>query len=65
MEGKRLFFLYQGEAPTQMMLDNGEYSMKRFAAIYGFTYMGMGTNQAEAARLRGVLTSLSVPTADD
>lgn len=61
-EGKRLFFLYQGEAPTQMMLDNGEYSIKRFAAIYGFTYMGMATNQAEAARLRGVLTSLSVPT---
>lgn len=35
-KGKRLFFLYQGAAPTQMMIDDGEYTMSRFAGMYGF-----------------------------
>lgn len=40
-KGKRLFFLYQGAAPTQMMIDDGEYTMSRFAGMYGFIYEGM------------------------
>ncbi len=49
--GKRLFFIYQGAAPTKMMLDDGEYSMSRFARMYGFSYEGM----AGAKELRSKL----------
>lgn len=51
-KGKRLFFLYQGEAPTKMMIDDGEYTMSRFSAMYGFSYEGMATNKNEAKALR-------------
>lgn len=50
--GKQFFFLYQGAAPTQKMLDDGEYSMKRFAEMYGFTYEGMANTKSEARSLR-------------
>lgn len=53
--GKRLFFLYQGGGPTQKMLDDGEYTMRRFATIYGFTYEGMATNKEQALELRSKL----------
>ena len=33
------------------MLEAGEYTMKRFAALYGMAYSGMATNRAEAAKL--------------
>lgn len=38
--GKTLF-VFQGAAPETWMLDAGEFTMKRFAALYGLTYMGM------------------------
>ena len=47
--GKKLFFIFQGAAPTQEQLAAADYTMGRFAAMYGFTYAGMITNQAEAA----------------
>lgn len=50
-KGKRLFFLYQGAAPTKMMIDDGEYTMSRFAEMYGFTYEGMATSKSEAKTL--------------
>ena len=53
--GKRFFFLYQGAAPTKMMIDDGEYSMSRFARMYGFTYEGMATSKSEAKELRNKL----------
>lgn len=53
--GKRLFFLYQGAAPTKMMIDDGEYSMSRFARMYGFTYEGMATDRGQAQELRAKL----------
>lgn len=53
--GKRFFFLYQGAAPTKMMIDDGEYSMSRFARMYGFTYEGMATSKSEAKELRSKL----------
>ena len=49
--GKRLYFLFQGAAPTKDMLDRGEYTMSRFAALYGAEYMGMATTAAEAREL--------------
>ena len=33
------------------MLEAGEYTMKRFAALYGMAYGGMATNKAEAVQL--------------
>lgn len=53
--GKQLFFLYQGEAPTKMMIDDGEYSMSRFAGMYGFDYCGMANNASQAKALRSKL----------
>lgn len=47
----RLFFLYQGASQEKWMMDAGEYTIKRFAALYGLSYQGMATNQAEAAAL--------------
>lgn len=54
-KGKKLFFLYQGAAPTKMMIDDGEYSMNRFAGMYGFTYEGMANNKSQARELRNKL----------
>lgn len=51
-KGKKLFFLYQGAAPTKMMIDDGEYTMSRFAGMYGFSYEGMATNKSQAKTLR-------------
>jgi putative NADPH-quinone reductase len=51
-KGKKLFFLYQGAAPTKMMIDDGEYTMSRFAKMYGFEYMGMANNESQAKALR-------------
>ena len=51
MSGKTLYFVFQGGAPTREMLDWGEYTMKRFAALYGMTYGGMVDNAHEARAL--------------
>lgn len=51
-EGKRLFFVYQGASPTKMMIDDGEYTMRRFSAIYNFVYEGMANDGEQAERLR-------------
>lgn len=49
--GRKLYFVFQGAAPENWMLDAGEYTMKRFAALYGMKYMGMATNIKEAKDL--------------
>lgn len=54
-KGKKLFFLYQGAAPTKMMIDDGEYTMSRFAEMYGFSYEGMATGKSQAKALRSKL----------
>ena len=51
MAGKRLFFVFQGAAPTPAMLERAEYTVSRFAGLYGMEYMGMATNAHEAAEL--------------
>lgn len=53
--GKKLFFLFQGAAPTQAMLDRGEFTMSRYASLYGADYMGMATNEREARELASKL----------
>ena len=39
LAGKRLFFLFRGGAPTQQMYERGEYTINRFAGLYGMDYM--------------------------
>ena len=38
-------------APQQAHYRKGEYTMKRFAGLYGMKYAGMATNHSEAAKL--------------
>ncbi|WP_024345885.1 flavodoxin family protein [Lacrimispora indolis] len=47
LSGRKLFFLFQGAAPEKWMLEAGEYTMNRFASLYGMTYMGMATSRRE------------------
>lgn len=51
LSGRKLYFVFQGAAPEKWMLEAGEYTMKRFAVLYGMTYGGMATNKNEAAKL--------------
>lgn len=55
MAGKRLFFLFQGGAPTPDMIGRGEFTMHRFARLYGMEWCGMATSAAEARRLAAKL----------
>ena len=51
LSGRKLYFVFQGAAPEKWMLEAGEYTMKRCAALYGMTYGGMATNKTEAEKL--------------
>ncbi len=51
LSGRKLYFVFQGAAPEKWMLEAGEYTMKRFAALYGMTYGGMATNKNEAEKM--------------
>ena len=51
LSGRTLYVLFQGAAPEKWMLEAGEYTMKRFAGLYGMKYAGMATNHSEAAKL--------------
>ena len=55
LSGRKLYFVFQGAAPEKWMLDAGEYTMKRFAALYGMHYEGMATDKAEAEKLNQAL----------
>lgn len=50
-QGKKMIFLFQGAAPEKWMLEAGEYTMSRFAKLYGMDYIGMATNTNEAKKL--------------
>ena len=47
-EGKTMYFIFQGAAPEKWMLEAGEYTMKRFAGLYGMNYGGMITDMSSA-----------------
>ena len=51
LSGGRLYFLFQGASPEKWMLEAGEYTMKRFAGLYGMKYEGMATDKTEAVNL--------------
>ena len=50
LSGRTLYFLFQGAAPEKWMMEAGEYTMKRFAGLYGMGYAGMATNRSEAEK---------------
>lgn len=47
----KLFFVFQGAAPERWMMEAGEYTIDRFARLYGLEYAGMVTNCSEAKNL--------------
>lgn len=49
---RKLYFIFQGVGPEKWVLEAAEYTMKRFAFMYGFTYGKMITNQKEAKEWR-------------
>ena len=49
--GRKLAFVFQGAAPEKWMLETGDYTMSRFAGLYGMEYAGMATTRSEAADL--------------
>jgi multimeric flavodoxin WrbA len=51
LDGKRLFFILQGSAPTKEQLYTAEWTMERFAGLYRMRYEGMASNAAEATAL--------------
>lgn len=51
MSGKTLYFLFQGAAPEDWMLRAGEYTMSRFAQMYGFRWGGMAVTESDARSL--------------
>lgn len=55
LAGRTLCFLFQGAAPEKWMMEAGDYTMKRFAMLYGMKYAGMATNRKEAEKLSAAL----------
>ena len=55
LAGRTLFFLFQGAAPEQWMLEVGEYTMERFAGLYGMKYAGMATDLKQTRELAKAL----------
>lgn len=51
LKGRKFVFLFQGAAPEGWMLEKGEYTMNRFARMYGMEYVGMATNGTDAKAL--------------
>ena len=48
LSNKQLIFVFQGAAPEKWMLDAGDYTVSRFASLYGMEYLGMATNGKSA-----------------
>ena len=48
LSGIKVAFIFQGAAPEMWMLEKAEYTMSRFAKMYGMEYAGMASNAREA-----------------
>ena len=51
LHDRKLYFVFQGAVPEKWMLEAGDYTMSRFAGLYGMIYGGMVTDKADAAKL--------------
>ena len=49
--GEKLAFVFQGAAPEAWMLEKAEYTISRFARMYGMEYTGMASSEKEAKTL--------------
>ena len=49
--GKDLYFIIQGASPEKWQLEACDFTMSRFAGLYGFNYKGMITNSSDARSL--------------
>ena len=49
--GKNLYFIMQGASPEKWQLEACEFTMSRFAGLYGFSYKGMVTDLQEAKNM--------------
>ena len=52
---KKLYFIFQGAAPTKEQLNAGNYTMERYGILYGFKYQGMITDKSEAQKMNNNL----------
>ena len=52
---KKLYFIFQGAAQTKEQLNDGNYTMERYAILYGFKYKGMITDKSEAQKMNNNL----------
>lgn len=52
LTGRKLYFVFQGAGPEKWMLEAGEYTMERFAGLYGMAYAGMVTNPLDAQKMQ-------------
>ena len=50
-QGKKLFFVFQGASPTKEQMAAGNYTVGRYAMLYGMEYQGMATDRKEAQEL--------------
>lgn len=55
LSGRNLFLIYQGAAPEKWMLEDGEYTIQRFASMYGFSYKGCISNSADIPAMQKLL----------
>ncbi|MGN0837622.1 MAG: flavodoxin family protein [Pyramidobacter sp.] len=55
LKGRKLYFVYQGAAPEQWMIDAGKFTMNRFANLYGMEFGGMAVTRADAEALNRTL----------
>lgn len=51
LSGREFVFLFQGAAPEKWMLEKAEYTMSRFAQMYGMKYVGMATDMKQAEEI--------------
>ena len=51
LSGKTLCFVFQGAAPEKWMLDAGNFTMERFAKLYGMKYAGMVTDRRQKGEI--------------
>ena len=51
----RKSILFQGAAPEKWMLEKAEYTMSRFARMYGMEYVGMAADSRKAEKKAGKL----------
>lgn len=51
LSGRKFVFLFQGAAPEKWILEKAEYTMGRFARMYGMEYLGMASSHSKTEKL--------------